>query len=98
MMQLPDNEFIRRFALHILPKGFVRIRHYGILSSYHKKATIPELQEILGPLRLKKKEPLQHRVCPACKKGKLITITTFTARGPPAHWLDALNNQENKCQ
>jgi len=37
-------------------------------------------------------------VCHACKKGKLITITTFTARGPPKHWLDALNHQENKCQ
>jgi len=97
-MQLPDNEFIRRFALHILPKGFVRIRHYGILSSYHKKKNIPWLQEVLGRVDLPERNPLQHRVCPACKKGKLITITTFTARGPPKHWLVALNNQENKHQ
>jgi len=98
LMQLPDAEFIRRFALHVLPKGFVRIRHYGILSSYHKKATIPELQEILGPIRLTKRGPLQHRKCPACKKGNLITITTFTARGPPKYWIDALKHQENKYQ
>lgn len=98
LMQLPDNEFIRRFALHILPKGFVRIRHYGILSSYHKKNFIPWLQEVLGRVDLPERNPLQHRVCPACKKGKLITITTFTARGPPKNWLVALNNQENKHQ
>lgn len=46
-MQLEAMEFIRRFSLHILPKGFVRIRHYGILSStskakmrYRNKCTI----------------------------------------------------------
>ena len=37
-MTLEGPEFIRRFALHILPKGFVRIRHYGILSSTSKAA------------------------------------------------------------
>ena len=96
LMCLPDAEFIRRFSQHILPKGFVRIRHYGILSSYHKKVTIAELQKILGAVRLKKKEPLQHRLCPVCKKGKLVTITVFTARGPPIYWLEKLKKQENK--
>lgn len=33
-LELTQSEFIRRFALHILPKGFVRIRHYGMLRSY----------------------------------------------------------------
>lgn len=93
-LRLSDVEFIRRFSLHILPKGFVRIRHYGILSSYHKKNILPELEGILGTVRLKEKAPLQHRACPECKKGKLITITTFTARGPPAHWLKKLKNQK----
>jgi len=65
---------------------------------YHKKKIIPGLQEVLGAVDLPERNPLQHRICPACKKGKLITITTFTARGPPKHWLDALKNQENKCQ
>ncbi|MDZ7848465.1 MAG: transposase [Owenweeksia sp.] len=41
-MALEGMEFIRRFALHVLPKAFVRIRHYGILSSTSKKVTIPE--------------------------------------------------------
>lgn len=94
MLQLPDAEFIRRFALHVLPKGFVRIRHYGILSSYHKRNSLPELQETLGPAHLKKKEPLQHRVCPTCKKGNLITLTTFTARGPPVQWLKKIKTHK----
>nr|WP_255554281.1 transposase [Mesonia aestuariivivens] len=96
MLRLSDPEFIRRFALHILPKGFVRIRHYGILSSYHKKINLPALQAILGPVQLKEKGPLQHRVCPECKKGKLITMVTFTARGPPGQWLEKLKIQTNR--
>ena len=43
-MTLPTKEFIRRFQLHVLPKGFTRIRHYGILSSSWKKEKLPQLQ------------------------------------------------------
>jgi len=82
-VRLSDKEFIRRFALHVLPKGFTRIRHYGILSSTVKKKTIPLLQEQLGEVRFQQKPPLQHRVCPICKAGELVTLITFTARGPP---------------
>lgn len=96
LLKLPDAEFIRRFALHVLPKGFVRIRHYGILSSYHKKTTVPQLREVLGKVGLPEGKPLQHRICPACKKGALTTITTFTARGPPSYWIKKLKNQKNK--
>lgn len=95
MCQLSQGEFIRRFALHILPKGFVRIRHYGILSSYHKKTSIPKLQKTLGKIKGEEKKPLQHKLCPICKKGKLIIVYQFTARGPPKHWLDKLKNNIN---
>ena len=57
ILQLTDAEFIRRFSLHILPKGFTRIRHYGILSSYHKRTVIPELQEVLGKPELPETAP-----------------------------------------
>ena len=96
LLGLSDAEFIRRFALHILPKGFVRIRHYGILSSYHKKITLTQLQKSLGRVQVKKRKPLQHRLCPVCKKGKLVTLTTFTARGPPGYWMEKLRKQSNK--
>ena len=96
LLRLSDAEFIRRFALHILPKGFVRIRHYGILSAYHKKITITQLQKNLGQVQLRERKPLQHQLCPVCKKGKLVTLTTFTARGPPGYWMEKLRKQSNK--
>ncbi len=86
LITLSEEEFIRRFALHILPKGFVRIRHYGILSSSLKKRIIPVLQEELGKIILPERTPLRHRPCPACKTGQLVTILTFDSRGPPRNW------------
>ena len=44
-MTLNIREFIRRFAMHILPHRFVRIRHYGILSNHGRKAIIPKIQD-----------------------------------------------------
>jgi hypothetical protein len=80
---LSDGEFIRRFAMHILPKSFIRIRHYGILSSALKQVVLPLLQDQLGTVKLKERTPLKHRVCPICKKGELIIIRYFDSRGPP---------------
>ncbi len=87
-MTLSHEEFIRRFALHILPKRFVKIRHYGILSSTWKREKLPNLQEKLqvNPPKQKEKQTLL-RVCPCCKKGRLQTICTFDQRGPPAEYL-----------
>lgn len=87
LITLTDKEFIRRFSQHILPKGFTRIRHYGILSSTMKKKIIPPLQEQLGKVKFTKKQPLQHRICPLCKIGELVTLITFNSRGPPANVL-----------
>ena len=44
ILTLSTKEFIRRFQLHVLPKGFTRIRHYGFLSSSWKKEKLPLLQ------------------------------------------------------
>ena len=46
-MPLDTHEFIRRFSLHILPKNFVRIRHFGILSSSAKEKSLPLVKEQL---------------------------------------------------
>jgi len=93
---LSDTEFIRRFSLHILPKGFTRIRHYGIPGSYYKRTVLPELQEDLGRPRLVETEPLMHRKCPVCKEGNLVTIATFPARGPPNGWREQMERQLNR--
>lgn len=58
-MSLDTMEFIRRFSMHILPHGFVRIRHYGILSATSKRISIPLIQEQL-PERVQSKVELQR--------------------------------------
>ncbi len=78
LLTLTSQEFIRRFGLHILPKGFTRIRHYGILSSSWKKEKLPALQALLcankSPiLKHQKTTEMVHRKCPSCKKGVLQT-------------------------
>ena len=70
LLRLSDVEFIRRFALHILPKGFVRIRHYGILGSSRKKRLLPLVTAQIGDVRITPgRGPLQHNICPYAKRG-----------------------------
>ena len=85
---LSHHEFIRRFSLHILPKGLVRIRHYGILSSTCKKKLLASIREQVGEVKLTiTRAPVQHGICPSCKKGHLEILCVFDGRGPPEHWI-----------
>ncbi|RTZ02116.1 IS91 family transposase, partial [Flavobacterium sp. RSP49] len=87
-MTLTHKEFIRRFSLHILPKRFVKIRHYGFLSSTWKRQKLKLLQE---KLKVKVLEKAEKKVfmpkCPCCKTGNLHRIAVFDQRGPPAWYL-----------
>lgn len=93
-MTLEAMEFIRRFSLHILPKRFVRIRHYGICSSStkEKSAVIIKPQVPVQKLSLRKRtrkvrpEPYDPKQCPSCKKAAMETVMRFNRRGPPADW------------
>jgi len=46
-IKLPVNEFIRRFLLHLLPKGFSKVRYYGILANVHRKANVEKAKAYL---------------------------------------------------
>lgn len=97
LLTLSSQEFVRRFVLHVLPKGFTRIRHYGILSSSWKKEKLPKLQSELATVKMepvRAKEPLLHRRCPVCKKGRLHTILLFNDRGPPEDWRILLKDRK----
>lgn len=94
VMALDAMEFIRRFSLHILPKGFVRIRHYGILSSCRKQQTLPLIHQQLNSVYCREEKKdwkqicIQHMgynpdCCPVCKKQTMVTILVFDRRGPP---------------
>jgi hypothetical protein len=91
VMTLGVDEFIRRFLLHVLPRGFHRIRHYGLLAGSARKVSLARVRELLavapppdddGP-----DEPLDVRPpCPCCG-GHMIIIETFERwrqpRAPP---------------
>ena len=89
-MTLPPHEFIRRFLMHVLPKGFHRIRHYGLFANGNRAANIARARELLGaaPRIVETEEqkgaaPDEPRVlpcaCPRCG-GRMIVIEVF-ARG-----------------
>lgn len=87
-MSLSHAEFIRRFAQHILPKRFVRIRHFGVLSSTWKRVKFKQLREYFK-LQPKPTEPTKTllRRCRCCGEGSLVTIEVFGPRGPPASYM-----------
>ena len=90
-MTLDALEFIRRFSLHILPKGLVRIRHYGILSSTGKKAAAAIIKEQLPDattpvITRAAPQPYNPNECPCCRKETMQTIMRFNRRGPPTDW------------
>ena len=99
-MTLDAGEFIRRFSLHILPKGFTKIRHYGFLSSTWKNSKLLELQETFEDFVSKiEKHILPENMlnkCRTCKKGKLVIIDIFGKRGPPEKYLMQSKIQHNK--
>ena len=83
VMTLATDEFIRRFMLHILPKGFHRIRHYGLFANTGRAAHIARLRELLGcalppaekGARSSQDEPAEMVLppCPCCG-GRMIVI------------------------
>ena len=96
-LTLTHDEFIRRFALHIMPKRFVRIRHFGFLSSTWKRTKLNDLQSKLtgiavAPLPIVIKRS-HHKCCPSFKNGQLITLLTFGRRGPPSEFYKPANEK-----
>lgn len=75
MMKFSNAEFVRRFSPHILPRRFVRIRHYGILSRSWKRRKLQKLQDSLSSVpRPVVQVPTLLRKYPSCKVGTLVTI------------------------
>ena len=86
-VSLEAHEFIRRFLLHVLPDGFMRIRHFGFLANRAKKHALPQCRKLLGlsaalpELPKKSAHDLLLELsgidlsrCPRCQKGTLIVI------------------------
>ena len=88
-MTLATAEFIRRFLLHVLPKGLHRIRHYGLLASSAKAEMVAKARELLS---VPPTEPdagqdvaTEHvQQCPCCG-GRMHIIETFQPGTRPSH-------------
>jgi hypothetical protein len=95
-MTLAPDEFIRRFLLHVLPKGFHRIRHYGLLASATCKTNIARARELIAVPVAVIDPPAEHDdagratsaatdhrpPCPCCG-GRMIIVETFERCGAP---------------
>ena len=92
LMTLSLDEFLRRFLLHLLPKGFVRIRNFGLLANRRRAITLPLCFQLLGSAPQAKAEASiagssDAWLCPKCG-GPMLLIERFTAaelqlRSPP---------------
>ncbi|MDY6842129.1 MAG: transposase, partial [Pseudomonadota bacterium] len=95
-MTLPAVEFIRRFMLHVLPDGFMKIRYYGFLSHRHKKRNIALIRNLIDPgghYPAKIHETLETimqrltgrdiKQCPQCGQGKLYKAPLPVNKHPP---------------
>ena len=96
-MSLEASEFMRRFLLHVLPRGFVRIRHYGLLSNRSHKTKIPLCRMLLGKpcsdgekvrLEIETWQELMLRltgvdvtICPHCSQGHMIKWKRLLPKG-----------------
>ena len=99
-MTLAADEFIRRYLLHVLPKGFHRIRHYGLLANPGCKTNVARARQLIAAPMPELEPPTAHDTgepdaatdhrppCPCCG-GRMIIVETFeraaAPRGPPSH-------------
>jgi len=85
-MTLEAVEFVRRFLMHVLPSGFVRVRHYGLLANRHRQAKLARCRQLLGmatppgadagpsPTPGRDEPVAPTRACPRCGCGRMAVI------------------------
>lgn len=98
-MTLPADEFLRRFLLHVLPNGFQRIRHYGLLANRHRAENLARCRELLripapAPLpppgnyreRYEQLTGQDLRQCPHCQQGQMVPIAVLAPTATITGW------------
>ncbi len=87
VMTLAADEYIRRFLLHVLPTGFHRIRHYGLLADSTRQTTLDHVRRLLGgaPALADAAEIEPLDLCPSCPccGGHMVIVETFERRRQP---------------
>jgi hypothetical protein len=88
-MTLSVKEFTRRFLLHILPRGFVRIRHYGLLANRCRREKLESCRKVLQDRTSQASlqsaneadDERQSLVCPVCRQGRMMIVERFDPEG-----------------
>jgi Putative transposase len=99
-MTLEAGEFMRRFLMHVLPRGFTRIRYFGFLANRHRGQKLIKIRQLLGmphphapPQSPPEAETLSGdeaagEVCPVCRSGRVHKVATLVPIAPSAlSWL-----------
>jgi Putative transposase/Transposase zinc-binding domain len=74
-MTVSAEEFIRRFLMHVLPKGFVRIRHFGFMANYQRTASLDLCRKLLGMAPVDRSTTIAStpgRLCPRCGAAMIV--------------------------
>jgi predicted Zn-ribbon and HTH transcriptional regulator len=96
---LDAQEFIRRFLLHVLPDGFMRMRHFGFLANRSKKQALAQCRRLLkieAALPETPKESAKDLLlritgidlsrCPSCHRGTMIVVAELASMSSPSQW------------
>jgi hypothetical protein len=96
---LEAHEFIRRFLLHVLPEGFMRIRHFGFLANRSKKQTLAQCRKLLKLNPALPQIPKQSAIdllreltgidlsrCPSCHHGTMIVVAELPRTKSSSQW------------
>jgi hypothetical protein len=74
-MTLDAVEFVRRFLMHVLPTGFVRVRHYGLLANRHRREKLARCRELLGMTVTPQADPAPADPDPVTPPGREAAVT-----------------------
>ena len=98
-LPLEAHEFIRRFLLHVLPEGFMRVRHFGFLANRSKKQALTQCRKLLGANPALLQSPSESakdlllRItgidlsrCPSCHNGTMIVVAELPPISSPSRW------------
>ena len=111
-MSLSRGEFLRRFEMHILPKRFTKIRHYGFLQNHGKQTRLAQIRHCLqlSPMPAMVKIPVAIRMlekygkdifkCPCCAQGRLQIVNTvryFKTKTQDMNEIQSIINARNKA-
>jgi hypothetical protein len=92
-MRLAAAEFLRRFFLHVLPKGFVRIRHFGFLSNRFRTCQLPLCRQLLAMPELPTSPNFSESPatwhCPHCGAAMLVAQRLTAAQVTPCSYFDS---------